>query len=47
MALDVVKLLASVDNVVVRSDTCYSLIAGIGFHNGLERMIQLRKDSVR
>ena len=41
---DRVKLLCSVDNVVLSQDTCNSLIAGIGFYNGLKGPIELRKD---
>ena len=44
MVLDVVKLLCSVDNVVLRQDTCNSLIAVIGLHNGLKGAIELRKN---
>ena len=47
MVLDGVKLLCSVDNVVLRQDTCDSLIASIGFHNGLKGTIELRKDRGR
>ena len=44
VVLDGVKLLCSVDNVVLRLDTCNGLIAGIGFHNGLNGTMELRKD---
>ena len=38
------KLLASVDNVVLRQDTNNSLIASISFYNYLEGSIELSKD---
>ena len=44
VVLNGVKLLCSVDTMVLRQDTCKSLIAGIGFYNGLEGKIELRKD---
>ena len=44
MVHDGVKLLCSVDMVVLRQDTCNSLIAGIGFRDGLKGTIELRKD---
>ena len=44
MVLDGVKLLSSVNNVVLRQDTCNSLSAGIGFYNGPKGTIELRKD---
>ena len=44
MVLDGVKLLCSVDNMVLRQDTRNSLIAGIGFHDGLKGMVELRED---
>ena len=45
MVLNAVKLICYIDNVVVRQDSCNSLITGIGFYNGLQGMIKLRKDS--
>ena len=43
VVLDWVKLLCAVDKVVLRQDACNSLIAGIGFQNGLKRANELRK----
>ena len=44
VVLDGVKLLCSVNNVVLRQDICNSLIAGIGFHDGLKGMVELCED---
>ena len=44
VVLDGVKLLGSVNNVVLRQDTCDRLIGGIGFYHGLKGTIELRKD---
>ena len=44
VVLDGVKLLCSVDNVVLRQDTCNSLIAGISCHDGLKGTVELCKD---
>ena len=41
VVLDRVKLLCSVDNVVLRQDTCNGLLAGISFHNSLKGTIEL------
>ena len=41
---DGVKLLCSVDNVVLRQDTCNSLITGISFHDGLKGTVELCED---
>ena len=47
VVLDGVKLLCSVDNVVLRQDTGNSLIAGISLHNGLKGMVELCENSGR
>ena len=39
-----VKLLSTVDNVVLQQDTCNGMVAGIGFQNSLKRMIELSED---
>ena len=44
VVLDGVKLLCSVDNVLLRQDTCNSLLAGISFHDGLQSTVELRED---
>ena len=44
VVLDGVNLLCFVDKVVLRQDTCNSLIAGISFHYGLKAAIEQCED---
>ena len=39
-----VKLLTSIDNIVLKHDTSYCLIASISFHGSLEGPIELGED---
>ena len=44
MVLNWMKLLVSVDNVILREDTSNGLITSIGFHDCLESSVELGKD---
>ena len=44
MVLDGVKLLYSVDVMVLRQDTGYCLVAGINFHDCLQVSVELGED---
>ena len=44
MVLDWMKLLASVDDMILRQDTSSRLLASIGFHNCLMCFIKLSEN---
>ena len=44
MVLNWMKLLASIDDMVLRQDTSNCLIASFGFHNYLKGSIELGED---